>query len=281
MKPSLKIIIMLAIACLIGIIIYISTKGSEDNTHVDVPEPEPINLTVLLDLSDRLTREMTPTQAARDSAIVDYLVDKFISITTKDNKISERKDCMRIMFYPEPTISNIANLAENLDVDLSKAELKDKKGLLKNMKSNFNSSLTEIYESTLKSHNWIGSDLWGFFSFGDVDKYCIKDGYRNVIILLTDGYLFHTSNKIKEGNNYSYILPQTLSQAEAQLIVKRKDLNNIEVLVLEVNPYDPKVSQRLNGMLQNWFENMGVTKIDIANTALPSNTKKVIDKFLD
>ena len=40
-------------------------------------EPKPLNISIFLDLSDRLTREMEPSQMSRDTAIVGYIADYF------------------------------------------------------------------------------------------------------------------------------------------------------------------------------------------------------------
>lgn len=254
--------------------------GSEVNKE-DKPEKLPINLTVVLDLSDRLERELVPTQAARDTAIVDYLVDQFIKAATADKQLTKSRDCMRVMFYPQPSLDDIAVLAKNLDVNLDKADKAEKKKILLSMKQKFNKGMEQIYNSALESKKWVGCDIWGFFSNKDVDKYCIKNGYRNIVVLLTDGYLFHVDNKIKEGNNYSYLTQQTLSVKNSELIIKRNGLDDLEVLMLEVNPYDPKTSQQMHDTLQKWFEGMGVQKLDIANTAMPKYTETIIDNFLN
>ena len=127
--------------------------------------------------------------------------------------------------------------------------------------------------------NWIGSDIWGFFK-KQVDTYCIREDARNVIVILTDGYLFYAPNKQKDGNNYSYILPQTLTNPNSGLIVSRQGLEDLEVLMLEINPYDPKHQDQMEAILQNWFKNMGVQNMYVGETDQPSNTKLIIDKFL-
>ena len=74
----------------------------------------------------------------------------------------------------------------------------------------------------------------------------------------SDGYIFASNNKIKEGNAYSYILPQTLS-AGGLLIDRRKgDLGGkgLEVLMLEVNPYEPKQRDAMVRTIEEWFSSI-------------------------
>ena len=66
-----------------------------------------------------------------------------------------------------------------------------------------------------------------------VDQICVKPDARNIMVILTDGYLFHENNKIKKDNAYSYILPQTLDNPQSSLIVDREGkLDKLEVLLL-------------------------------------------------
>lgn len=241
----------------------------------------PLNISVYLDLSDRLTRNLNPTQMERDTAIINHLIDIFISDCINNGKILNSKNHFQVFFYPAPNSSQIAQLARSLNVDLSKTELKQKKVELMEMKTRFQTNLSQIYDDAMEEGKWVGSDIWGFFSNKEVDKLCVRDDYRNLLVILTDGYLFHADNKVKEGNAYSYVLPQTLEIADASLIVKRRGLSNIEVLMLEVNPYNPKQRDKLTSILENWFRDMEVGKFVVSETALPVNTEVYIDSFLN
>lgn len=261
-----------------------NNNGSEINTaqskSEEVMTPLPLNISVYLDLSDRLTRDLTPSQMERDTAIINHLIDVFIEDCINNGKILNSNNHFQIFFYPAPNNSEIAQLARGLNVDLSKAEIKQKKIELVDMKTRFQRNLTQIYTDAINDGKWVGSDIWGFFSNKEVDKLCIRSGYRNILVILTDGYLFHADNKIQVGNAYSYILPQTLQNSNASLIVKRDGLSNLEVLMLEVNPYNPKQRDALTSTLEKWFNEMGVEKFVVSETALPVTTEIYIDSFL-
>lgn len=240
---------------------------------------KPLNITIYLDLSDRLTRDLQPDQKKRDIAIVNKFVQIFKDVCVKD-KIIRTKNHIRVIFYPSPNSSEIATLASALDVDMARLKGKEKKKALQGMDARFTNSLSQIYDETLKAKKWIGSDIWGFFSNKKVDELCMRNGCRNILVVLTDGYLFHTNNKIKNGNAYSYVLPQTLQNPKSTLIVKRKGLSNLEVLMLEVNPYDPKAHDKMQSVLENWVKGMVVRRFVVSETDLPSNTATVIENFI-
>ena len=221
---------------------------------------------------------MTPSQSERDIEIVKYMA-AIVKNHAVSQKIVSSTDRIKVFFYPSPNDSKVNLLSKDLELDLDKAQPSEKRKLLNEFEAKFESSLSQIYESTLAQKNWIGSDIWGFFK-KQVDTYCIKEDARNIIVILTDGYIFDVNNKQKDGDNYSYILPQTLQNPNSGLIVSRQGLEDLEVLILEVNPYDPKHQDQMENILSNWLQGMGVQKSYVGMTDQPSNTKLIIDKFM-
>jgi len=252
-----------------------------DSTKI-VPPPtdtqKPLNISIYLDLSDRLVRDMAPCQKDRDIEIVNYMAE-IIKGHAVDQKILPCQDRIKIFFYPAPNDSKIALLSDDLEMDLGRVQPAEKKKLLNEFQEKFKTSLTQVYDATLQGQNWIGSDIWGFFK-KQVDTYCIKEDARNIIVILTDGYIYHDNNLLQEGNNYSYIVPKTLTNKNSGLIVSRQGLEDLEVLMLEVNPIDPKQQDQMENILSNWFSAMGVQKLYVGETDQPSNTKLIIDKFM-
>lgn len=267
-----------------SVVVLVACGGKGSNEKIDAESAKtnsammPLNISIYLDLSDRLERQMFPSQKERDIEIVNYLTE-ILKNHAVAQKILPSKDRIKVFFYPTPNDSKIDLLSKDLEMDLGKAQPKEKKQMLLEFQEKFATSLTKIYDATLEGKNWIGSDIWGFFK-KQIDTYCIREDARNVIVILTDGYLFYAPNKLKDGDNYSYILPQTLSNPNSGLIISRQGLENIEVLMLEVNPLDPKHQDRMESILQNWLQGMGVKKMYVGETDQPSNTKLIIDKFM-
>lgn len=242
-----------------------------------------LNISVYLDLSDRLVRDLTPNQIYRDTAIVNYLVDCFKSKTLGPN-ILKSKNKMKVFFYPTPNDSEISVLAQGLSVDIESKNGVARRKALEEMKEKFQTNLERIYNETIAEKNWVGSDIWDFFSSKKVDNFCVKEGARNIVVILTDGYIFHEKNKIKEDSAYSYILPQTLAIDGTSLIDRRQgDLKGkgLEVLMLEINPLQANHRGKMVRILEDWFHNMGVEKFVVSETdANLTNTKTIIDSFL-
>lgn len=270
--------------------VFVACNGSSDNetkvtgeTNTNVSQKsEPINISIVLDLSDRLTRtNVSPSQMYNDTAIINYFIDYFIEYSKKQD-VNKCKNKFQILFYPSPSDGNINNLSRDLWVDLSKIPDKEKRPKLLEMKTKIDETLDVIFSKTLDAKKWEGSDIWDFFSNKQVDKLCIKKGYRNIVAILTDGYLYHVNHKINEDNAYSYVLPETL-QKDGSLIVRRKDLNDVEIIMLEINPYNPNERDKLITVLKEWFINMGVdeSNLSLNETDVENRTETIIENFLN
>ncbi|MCM1079411.1 MAG: hypothetical protein NC344_10715 [Bacteroidales bacterium] len=257
-----------------------AAEGTEERSQSE----QSLNISVYLDLSDRLVRGMTPSQTYRDTAIVNHLVDIFKAKTLEPN-ILKSKNRMKVFFYPAPADPGIAVLAEGLDVDIAKKKGIEKRDALDAMKGTFQKNLAHIYDQTIQQKNWVGCDIWDFFQNKNVDNLCVSENTRNIIVILTDGYLYAANHKIKAGDAYSYILPQTLAVQNSSLLDKRKGGlkgKNVEVLMLEVNPYSLQHRDKMVEVIKNWFEEMGIEKCYVHETdANLTSTFNIIDNFMD
>lgn len=274
--------IIICIAILLEIVAVSSCGG---NQKKDVVTLQPLNISVYLDLSDRLIRDLTPNQTYRDTAIINYLVDYFRN-QTLGPAILESENKMKVFFYPTPNDTEISTLAQGLSVDIGSKQGVEKRKALDEMKGIFQNNLAQIYEETLKEKRWVGCDIWDFFSNKKVDNLCVKSGARNILVILTDGELWYGGTTKSDGKGgFNYIQPSTLSNPDSYLIDERKgELNGkgIEVLMLEINPRQPNQRNKMEEVLQNWFSAMGIEKFVVAETdANLTNTQTIIKNFLD
>jgi hypothetical protein len=271
--------------CLIALMFTICSCSSRKKEKEEPPKPAPLNISVLVDLSDRITK--TPNnveQQEKDIELIRHIVNSI-----KEKAISSKLVCQdkfQILFYPEPQLDSIAEISANLRFDMHCKTLKERpllKQKLKSMDSLFTTNLNSIYHKTKVTKQWSGSDIWGFFE-NKVQEYCIKDGYRNVLVILTDGYIYHNRNTRKEDGKYTFILPRVLrDNPDARLLnpfEKNSKLDQLDVLILELNPNPQNHEKLLKTILQEWLDEMGVNKHKVLTTDLPSNIKPLIDDFI-
>jgi len=256
-------------------------KGSDTIPSEMRSEVLPLNVSIYLDLSDRIKPNGSDalSQKDKDIAIVNFLAN-YVKERAVKQKILPSRDRIKVFFYPEPADAKVALLSEKLELDLGTTPMKEKKPKLISFTDEFKKSLEQIYSSTIQTSSWLGSDIWGFFN-KPIDNYCIKKGYRNILVVLTDGYIYHASNKQTKGNCHTFVLPQTLKDKSSCLIVGRTGLDDLEVLMLELNPNPPTDQQKMEQVITDWLNNMGVKKQYVGETDVPSNTKMIIEKFLN
>lgn len=269
-----------------------------NQTISNLNDNKQFNITILLDLSDRLVKNLNPTPIERDKEIIRSIIKIFKDeMNKKGSFLSKGK--IKVLFDPIPQNNEISNIARELNIDLSELDSKQKKIIYDSIDSLFISNLSRIYLSTLDSKKWIGSDIWRFFK-NDVVDLCIEDNpsYRNILIIISDGYIYHKQSIERIRNRTSFITSSLLNQEGLRnnpnwkekfekedygIISTRNDLENLEVLFLEVNsPDDNKMDEDIiKTYLNKWFSEMKVKKLAIFNTDLPINTSKKIENFFN
>ena len=250
-----------------------------------------LNISFLLDLSDRIDPKKNPGIYQRDLQYIKS-VQKAFTNHVKGKKMLLLKDQMQVFFNPLPNIPNIDQLSDQLKVSFSPQS--SKKDFL-NIEKVYTDNPAKIYQSAIKDRNYVGSDIWRFFK-NNVREYCIKPQHRNILVILTDGYMYYKDSKIEEAGKSSYITPQflnlkKLTTASYQSIMKQKNLGfiafpynlkDLEIVVLGINPSikNPYEEDVIKQYWADWFKAMKVKKFELRITDLPSSLETVINNFI-
>jgi len=250
-----------------------------------------LNISFLLDLSDRIDPKKNPGIYQRDLQYIKSAQKAFLN-HVRGKKMLLLKDQMQVFFNPLPNIPNINQLSQQLKVDFNpKTSKKD----FVDIDKFYTDNPAKIYQRAIKDGNYIGSDIWRFFK-NNVREYCIKPDHRNILVILTDGYMYHKDSKIDVGGKSSYITPQFLSikkltTADYQSIMKKNNLGfiafpynlkELEIMVLGINssvknPYEEDVIKQY---WADWFKAMKVKKFELRITDLPSSLDPIIENFI-
>lgn len=295
MKSIFKTILMVIL--LVSVFSCKQESDKEENEiSIKKPGAENFNLSILIDLSDRISLKKNPNPTMeyyqRDLGYIKSVSETFTK-HLKEKRIRQIDDKMQLFFNPEPLDPEINTIAKNLRITIDKNNAS--KDLLNSINASYASKTSKIYESALKDNKYIGSDIWSFFD-SKVKDQCIDNKYRNILIVLTDGYMFYESTVIKEKNRTTYITPELIRKnglntqdwekkikdQDFGFIKINTDLSNLEVLVLGINPsksnpYEEKV---IKAYWTKWFTEMNVKHFEIKNADLPSNMEKIIDDFI-
>lgn len=275
----------------------VSKTNEESLENID----KQLNITILLDLSDRIEPTKYPSSPEhfeRDIEIVNYFTEVF----KKDMQARgafKANGKLKVIFSPRPEDTEIMDIVSNLNIDLTNAKnTKEKKEIFDNVSSKFKENLAKIYSKTIETKKYIGSDTWRFFK-NDVEDFCIDtdDKYRNILVVLTDGYIYHKDSRDVSKNRSAYLTPEFIANKKLRnvdwkeriekgdygYITFDKQLNNLDILVLEISPTPNFKNDEdiIKAYLTKWFEEMKVNKFELYNSDIPQYTKARIDKFLE
>lgn len=275
------------------------TAEKEEQTNIETKKTSPdndLNISVLLDLSDRIDPEKYPSPAMqyyqRD---IGYLlsVAKTLETHILSKKINQIDDKIQVFIDPEPSDPTLNKKIGELRYHFTKdTAVKDS---ILMVSEKYGIILDFIYKAAIDDNHYVGSDIWGFFK-NKVDDYCIDEGYRNILVILSDGYMYHKDAKMEQENRTSYLVPQwidknALNNEKWQQRMEEKgfgfmrtntDLSNLEILVLGINPSkgNPYEEDVIRSYWTQWFDEMKVAKYEIKQADLPTHMDKIIRDFI-
>lgn len=272
-----------------------------DATAAPAEAERQLNVTLLLDLSDRVDPGVSPavpSHRERDLAAVEAVVDAFVR-DMRAKGAFEAEGRLRTIFSPPPADPAVNEIARSLAVDLRGMGPAEKKAVHDSLAARYLAGLGRIYDAVLSSSTYDGADLWRFFKDGHAANYAVADdpAFRNVLVVLTDGYAYHAQSTDREGNRTAYVTGPLLDReglrrsgwrerfesGDYGLIDPGVALPDLEVLVLEVDPAEghPNDLDVLRAYWSKWLDEMGVARYEVLQTDLPTNTAPLIRRFFD
>lgn len=278
---------------LLLIALFVLTTSFKQGDSI-IPTPPPtqnLNISFLLDLSDRIDPKKNPGMYQRDVEHIKSVESAFAD-HVQNKRIMLLKDQMQVFFEPIPSKPDINKLSEQLMVNFDKTTTKSK---ITAANKTYADVPAKIYQSAIKDSFYVGSDIWRFFK-SKVKKYCIKNNYRNILVILTDGYMFYKGTLTQDNNMTSYLTPalikeKKLTSARFKEIMKKNNmgfipatsgLNELEVLVLGINPSknNPFEEDVINLYWSDWLKAMNVKRFSINSTDLPVFVDPIIRDFI-
>ena len=277
------------------------SQNSKQKTESNVVKPvnsanQNLNISIFLDLSDRISPKVHPNSTMeyfqRDIGYINSIAKAF-ETHMLHKKVILMNDKMQVFVDPLPSNQEINDIITQLRISFDKNNVTKEK--IESISNNYTELTTKLYESAIKDNNFIGSDIWGFFK-NKVKDYCTSIGYRNILVILTDGYAYHKDNVFNDKNRSSYLTTKKIAQLgltnsnwepifnekDCGFITKNSDLGNLEVLVLGINAYKttPFEEDVIRKYWDKWLTEMGVTKYSIKTADIPTNLDGIIQEFI-
>ncbi|WP_461790653.1 hypothetical protein [Pedobacter sp.] len=299
MKKHLNLTLLTATLIILSLNNGCNAESKKDHTQNIAAGPrhaKNLNLSIFLDLSDRIDPKKYPNETMeiyqRDLGYINSLAEAFQSHVNR-TKISRMDETMQIFFEPEPKSKQINELAKQMKLVFNKSTVTTDK--IAGIMPTYESNSKKIYQVALKENKFIGADIWTFFK-NKVKDQCILPNHQNVLVILTDGYMYHQENKLKIGNQTSYLSPELIRMAKLNtpdfekkmsdgkfgFIPATSGLQELNVLVIGINPQRGKPFEEdvIKKYWGDWLKRMGVTNFQIKGTDLPTYMDSIIKKGL-
>lgn len=276
------------------------------------PPPTSLNLIIVPDLSKRIIDTINnPEQVKNDTTLINFIWRAFVEKTkfkmnSKDRLILDVTD-------EEQAGGSFRNFANQLLFDLSDHKNQSNRLYFDKVGNRFEKNVSALYELALQ--NPIGADYHDYFENKlpkHIKRSTIFDNYRNVLVIITDGYLeaqsnIRTNTWAYTGTNQERILVsnaiksgQSLQDAANRYLKPIQDIpvkfKDLEILVIEVQPRtkNSPIERDAPGTVHdyailkhqwiNWFRLLEVKNSDdeifIRRNDATEITKKAIVDFL-
>jgi len=254
----------------------------------------PLNIIIVLDLSDRLVK--TQGQAEKDKVILRGILEDFEKFA-KLKAFLTSKNRISVLVAAQPDVG--AYPVDSMRIDMTTRLGTDKEvgfPLFKKRKEAFLRALNKLYAEALSSP-FTGADIYTFLCTDYPQSYMLN-GYRNKVIILTDGYLTFDAK-------YSAQRPKGTYMRELKAMREAKDKwreyfdkNNLkltpcgsknyvrtELMLIETAPLNKGTSVYEYDIVKHywktWLDASGLRNASIEkHDALTDNIKEKITRFL-
>lgn len=291
---------MRKIISLLVVITFLILPACNKNENYEDANFKNLNLTILIDLSDRISEKKNPGQIEKDLYIINSVLDAFKGYLARKGVV-QTEDKIKVVFYPVNNQSIYQDVADSLFFDFEKIDLKERKKVYRNLNETYNRNLKLVYSIASKSSYFPGSDLFNYFKHRIVDDCILDDNkYINLLVILTDGYLYDENAKYNSGNRFSYLAPlathitsfrkkrdweKVFDANDYGLIKLDNDLSKLNILLAEFNPPQnyPEDFDILKKYWSKWLIEQNVKKenFKILKTDLNYLNSNIIQRFFE
>ncbi len=271
----------------VGMVFLILLSANKSDGH-ESPSLHVLNVIVILDTSNRVSRDRHPDQIERDIEIEREIVTRFEAVVKKhidDSDDLAYDDSLTIVVPGQLTVPHPWRIVQRLRIK-DPGDCNNYNGCLEQLTQQKNALLKEmsqLYEF-VNQHPQTGSDIYEWFEFEAKDYF--DEDKRNLIICLSDGYLNFdksiearredgTHMKIRELRDDPNWKERILNGEGLKPIGEDFSPYNVKFLMLEIVPQNQKDFKIIKTYWDTWLNSMGIEDSDFRKkTGLPIETIK-------
>ncbi|MGB9664447.1 MAG: hypothetical protein ACPL25_05960 [Ignavibacteria bacterium] len=297
-NKALKVIFLLLILFLMIGCSNSEKKDDHNKSHQKVYKN--LNLTILIDLSDRISEKKNPGQVKNDLKLINSILMLFKNYLTQKGVVNS-EDKIKVIYYPQINNDSLNSIIDSLNIDFSDMLFNQRKRIFNLLEVIFNQNLTKVYNLASRMPEYPGSDLFNYFKHRIVDDCIIDDNnYLNILVILTDGYIYHENAKYRKGNRFSYLGPKAnqvaifrnhpnwekiFDEQDYGLINTEAELSNLYIIAAQFNPisFSPQDFDIMKKYWSKWFEEQKLKKgnYKILRNDNPILNISIIQKFFN
>ncbi|WP_300435983.1 hypothetical protein [Christiangramia sp.] len=194
----MKKIIVISFLSVLTFGLSISKAYAEANSN-----SKPVNYTIVLDLSDRVLND---DQLQKDFNLIRKLFQEF-ETKARRGLILTSKDRFAVKIIPQKgSPLDIASFEDKLQLNLDEVPVQNKNKKMEEFVTSFEKVLDRLEKQSLigkDSNDFFGVDIWAYLN-DNADSFS-KSGYRNLVLIATDGYFDfeNRSHVMRTGNRYT------------------------------------------------------------------------------
>ena len=275
-QRKIKVLVHLLVVSILALIVgCTSDKSDAKNLSSQPLRTKPVNIIVIVDTSDRVSKTRNPLQVEKDIKITKNIVNIFEEKFVRSKLYIGSKDTIAFVIPEQEAPVIPQKTLENLKIWRTSQQRAGGAPEFKKMKMKLLGAIDQLYQFVDKQIEFTGSDIWKWFR--DSAGVYLKPDTRNYIICLSDGYLDFNNDiqqdRTKVGNRTNYIPYSQVKQFRAMPNWKQKfhtdghglleigeDFSsyNVKFLMVEITHRHMLDLEIVKEYWQTWLKSMGI-----------------------
>lgn len=221
-----------------------------------------VNLIVILDTSNRIS---TQEQVDKDQEIVTEIVTEFGKLVRRHFREilhGEPVQYPHRLLFVVPHQPEVDEIPSNI---MRQLELKDTGGGYREYVQQEVALLGEIPKvyDFARQRRQTGSDIWGWFEYEAHDY--LYEGYQNLIICVSDGYLRFDSNIQRPEGTSMHLIDNRIDMSKPLKSVENGFSDcSVKFLMLEIDMRIDGDFKNMKSFWRTWLNAIGIEKADFA-----------------
>ena len=274
MGKTFEIFVHLFIVSILVLAVGCTSEKSDAKDSSAQPSPKkPVNIIVIVDTSDRVSKARNPRQIEKDIEITENIVNVFEEKFVRPNLYIGSKDTLAFVVPEQPGAPPISQeILGHLKIWRTSMQRAGGSPEFQKMKANLLDAIRELYQHVNEQNQFTGSDIWSWFR--DSAEVYLKPDARNYIICLSDGYLDFNHNIQVRRPQRTYISyrqvatfrdtpnwKQRFHTEEHSLLEIGKDFSDYtaKFLMVEITHRHMLDLEIVKEYWRTWLKSMGIT----------------------